>query len=171
VRSCFTPEQSEILRNAARDLLARFGSQVRLAKELGLWQPSLSNLLSGKFGASHALARKIAALKGRSLEDLLGIEEGGVEPADDCYPNRALAIELARHDGLDEDAIRTIALATLQQERDLRVVEWLVAICDEARRRKRFGAFLLPSQEPEHADRVTPAKGTADGRSRDRSPK
>jgi plasmid maintenance system antidote protein VapI len=136
----FTPEQNETLRKAAHELVGRFGSQVRLAKELGIYQPSLSNFLSGKFGVGHSMARNIARLKGMSVEELLGIDERAVE-LDDRYPNRALAIQIARRDGYDEDAIRTIAFAQLQAENDIPVTEWLLAIRDEERRRKRFGAF------------------------------
>lgn len=136
----FTPEQNEVLRQAAHDLVIRFGTQARLAKELAIHQPSLSNFLSGKFGAGHVLARSIARLKGRTVEELLGIEVPNIEYVD-RYPNRAIALKMARRDGYDEVAIETISMATLQAEEDLPVTEWLFAIRDEERRRRRFGAF------------------------------
>jgi hypothetical protein len=138
----FTPEQNEVLRLAAHDLVIRFGTQARLAKELNIHQPSLSNFLSGKFGAGHVLARSIARLKGKSVEELLGIEVPAVDYVD-RYPNRAMAIQMARRDGYDEGAIETMAQATLQSENDLPVTEWLLAIRDEERRQRRFGAFQI----------------------------
>lgn len=138
----FSAEQNEVLRKAAHDLVVRFGSQARLAKELNIHQPSLSNFLGGKFGAGHVLARSIARLKGKSVEELLGIDLPEHDYVD-RYPNRAMAIQMARRDGYDEDAIQTMAQATLQSENDLPVTEWLLAIRDEERRRRRFGAFQV----------------------------
>ncbi len=48
---------------------------------------------------------------------------------------------MARRDGYDEAAIEAISMATLQSEGDLSVSERLLAIRDEERRMKRFGAF------------------------------
>jgi hypothetical protein len=54
-----------------------------------------------------------------------------------------MAIQMARRDGYDEGAIETMAQATLQSENDLPVTEWLLAIRDEERRQRRFGAFQI----------------------------
>jgi transcriptional regulator with XRE-family HTH domain len=63
----------------------RFGGSVTaLARELGIAQPSLTNILSGKNQPSRATAEKVAELSGIPLEEFLDQA--------DPYPARARAL-------------------------------------------------------------------------------
>jgi transcriptional regulator with XRE-family HTH domain len=76
----FTPEQIDTLmatvRRAQKDK-KRFKNQEALALALDLSQPSLSNMLAGKWNPGLSTARHIANLAGMTLEELIGPVDGG----------------------------------------------------------------------------------------------
>jgi transcriptional regulator with XRE-family HTH domain len=97
-----TPEQNERVKAALRELLKRFGNQLRLAPKLGVHQSTLSGILGGRTGASYQVAVNVARLMGVNERQIL-------EGAEDERPDRrGAAAELAREDGVGEEAIESV---------------------------------------------------------------
>jgi transcriptional regulator with XRE-family HTH domain len=71
------------LRAAVRRLLAKHGSQGKLAPLLGVHQTALSKFLLGQIGVSVDFARNIAKLEGVHLVSLLGPEAADIPGAVD----------------------------------------------------------------------------------------
>lgn len=97
----------------------RFGGSVTaLARELGISQPSLTNIMSGRNLPSRTTAEKVAELSGIRLEEFLEQE--------DPYPARARA--LGRLRGLlsphVEEVVRAIELAPGVE--DQTEMDWIV---------------------------------------------
>ncbi len=166
----YSSEQNERIRAAAQELLGRYGSQANLAASLGLKQPSLSSYLLGRYNAGPHLMKRVAELRGMTVDELLG-ETQTVEPVD-RYSNRTMAVRVARLDGLAEPAVQAILSVVLQSERDLPIIEWIDAIRDEVRRQQRFAsepertsgpAAPLPASKPD-VDATTSARPMVRGR-------
>jgi transcriptional regulator with XRE-family HTH domain len=84
-----TAEQNECVRAHLRDLLKmRNGSQSEVARELGVSQPTISSVLSGRQGAGYYLVERIAKALGRDEREVLG-----------KMPGRGPALPKAGRDG------------------------------------------------------------------------
>lgn len=137
-------EQNEHLRQLVRKLLERY-TQDELGKRIGLSQGSVSAFLIGRTGVSMNVAKKIAELTSRTLDDVLALREPG---ALDRYENRGKAAEMARLAGADEyhpDAVEFVCAMDRHGD-DLPVKTWLkmIEFWDE---QLRLG-HLLPAGIP-----------------------
>lgn len=115
-----SPGQNKRLRDAMQRLMnedARYGNKSRLAAALGRKQPSISDFLNGRTGASHETAERLARLMQVDVRELLGEREAASPPVpedelvyehDDRYPNRGRAIAAARLLRKDERAIASV---------------------------------------------------------------
>lgn len=110
-KSAFTPEQHEIIHAAAQRVWkAKFkwmkataehpGGQEAMALALGISQPTVSNLLKGKYRPGVKVARAIANLDGQRLEELVGdfAEPDGAPmlPAGSAFANLDVCIQFHR---------------------------------------------------------------------------
>lgn len=101
-----TPAQNDAVREWTRELLKQYeGNQTLLAPKLGLSQPTLSSFLNGRSGTSYGTVERLAKLLGKSEQEILGKRGGSTAPRHD---RRALAAELAREDGVLEEAIASV---------------------------------------------------------------
>jgi transcriptional regulator with XRE-family HTH domain len=98
----FSKAQQELLLRTVKKHRTRFKNQEELALALGISQPSLSNMLRGKWAPGVTVARAIAHLDGTTLESLIG--EFG-EPTQGTrtaaaagagYPNLATCVDFYR---------------------------------------------------------------------------
>ncbi len=121
-----SPEQNEHLRVLMKKLLQRF-TQQQLADVLELTQASISGFLSGRVGTSMNVAKHVAELTGRSLDDVLALRDPG-EP--DRYPKRAVAVRFARDAGEDEYLPEAIDFVEAMERvgGDLPIKKWLEMI-------------------------------------------
>ena len=106
-----TPKQNERLRKAIRDII-RFqfdGKVSRFAEAVKRAQPSISDFLNGRSGASYETARRTAILLGKEYEAVVGEpEELPAEPSpQDEAENIAKAISTFRGVLLDEAILTT----------------------------------------------------------------
>lgn len=70
----FGPEANERIRTALRAVMERHeNNQTRVGRALGISQPAVSALLSGRNNCSAAVAQRIARELGTSLDALLGV--------------------------------------------------------------------------------------------------
>lgn len=100
-RRSLNPDENERVREGLRQLLRRFESQTALAQATGISQATISNINGGK-PTSFATARAIAGALGITEQDLLAGRQGHHSD------RRAVAAELAREDGIIEDAIQSV---------------------------------------------------------------
>ena len=121
-----SPEQNEHLRVLVKQLLERF-TQQELADLVGLTQASISGFLSGRVGTSMNMAKRVAELMGRTLDDVLALRDPG-EP--DRYPKRAVAARFARAVGAEEYLPEAIDFVEAMERvgGDLTVKKWLEMI-------------------------------------------
>jgi len=139
----FTPEEQEILRKELLRLREGFDSDSALAREIGLRQPYVSEVLRGRAGSTigAAFARRIAGMTGRTVEGLLRTLPERVGPPD-TYPNRQVAIESARRAGIDERAVEHVrAMRLAKGEEDWPASLWLRKLL-EADETVRAGGML-----------------------------
>lgn len=68
----FSKAQYDVLLSTLKSIKKRFKNQEQLALALNITQPSLSALLHGKWKPSVTVAKAIAHLDSRTLEDLIG---------------------------------------------------------------------------------------------------
>lgn len=88
-RPAIPPEQARrVMKAIERQLAKRDGNASALARDLGMTQPSLSNLRAGKNGPSLNTARAVAALEGVDVFTLLGERAAG-DTAPHSDPPRA----------------------------------------------------------------------------------
>lgn len=73
-KSAYTPEQNRMLREATSQLVAREGSQSKVARMLGLSRSGLSQFLLGQTGAGRAIAEALAKEFHLSVDDLFRAE-------------------------------------------------------------------------------------------------
>jgi transcriptional regulator with XRE-family HTH domain len=118
-----TAAQNEHLRVLFQKLLERL-TQKELGDALGLSQGGISVFLQGGHGTSLKVAKKVADLMGRSLDDVLVLRD---PDAPDRYPNRVKAVEIARQLGEAEYRAEAVDfVATLDRwGNDLPVKTWL----------------------------------------------
>lgn len=111
---------------------------VKIGKKIKRSGPAVTQILSGKNTPSLRTARAIAALRGLTIWQLL--DEDAASPQSvsrDRYPHRAIAVRIARIDGLSEEAIARAEEFTLEGETaDLGVCEWLDVIRTEDLRQR-----------------------------------
>lgn len=129
-----TSGQNRRLREAMKRLRdeAYDGSVTALATALKRKQPSLSDFLNGRGGASFETARRFAALVNRNVEDVLGPadEDPDASPPaveivrDDRYASRPRAAQAARLLGLSEQAISSVLSIALDADRDPGTEYW-----------------------------------------------
>lgn len=109
----FTDEQYEVLVNVLRNARKKYDTQESLGLAIGLTQPSLSALLSGRWRPGLSTARAIAQLAGQTLEDLLGEdfhdEAPKASPSTGPYRNLSVCVEF--HHGTREWKPWTLAAA------------------------------------------------------------
>lgn len=121
--------QNRRLREAmkrARDELFG-GSVTALATALERKQPSISDFINNRGGASFETARRFAVLVHQNVTELIGPadDDPDVPPPpvleivrDDRYPSRAKAAQAARLLGLDERAIADVLGVALDADED-----------------------------------------------------
>jgi transcriptional regulator with XRE-family HTH domain len=140
-----TPEENERLRQRMMTALqTRFKNVTDLASAIGRSQPSISDFLNAKGGASIETVRRFASAMGTSVEDVLG--HAGVTSVslpsraleyDDQYPNRARAVVAARALGYTEEAIAQVQGQHFAGQPDMEPEEWLDEIKTADRRLRR----------------------------------
>jgi transcriptional regulator with XRE-family HTH domain len=159
------------VRDAARRLLNEQyeGKQSAMAPDVGLTQGALSRFLSGG-GTSLETAAAIARLLGVSLDALVGGEAPPPEriiERQDRYPNRVLAAQFARADGISEDAIERVGAMQLDYDGDPPPGEWYELMKAEARK-ARYAAKDPAGAQREVDIGASAARTTADEMERER---
>lgn len=134
------------------------GNKTKLAKALGISQPSVSNLLLEKNSPAFETAERVAELAKMDVWELLGTKKPAGERVveyDERYPNLQAAITFARADGIAEKAIERVRSEAYSMNEDPHPRVWLRRIEDEAIavRREELGLAQDVEREKEARDR------------------
>lgn len=141
-----TPDENERLRQRMKQALeTRFKNVTELATAIGRSQPSTSDFLNGKGGASIETARRFAGIVKIPVWEILGETvgpkeaptRGAVVEYDDQFPNRAHAIMAARLLKIPERAIEPIQSARYANWTDVEPMGWFEEIQSIERRLSR----------------------------------
>lgn len=162
-----TPEENERVKDVLRALLRRYDdNQSLLAPLLGIGQPALSGILSGRQGTSWRTAVHAASLLGRDvLEVLTGQPTSIVFDPGDPYPNRQRAAAAARILGISQPAIDAVCSMSLKQDApDTAPVEWLDDMRQAEKQLARGldpfpGAHVVDLEEAKRKRSGSPKKG------------
>lgn len=112
VMSDLPESQNKRLRAAMRAVIGDgkpFPTITALGEAIGRSQPSLSDFLNEKSGASMETALRFAEkATAQSVDEILGPREKIVEPQRDPFPSRERAIDWARREGYPESVLAEV---------------------------------------------------------------
>jgi transcriptional regulator with XRE-family HTH domain len=149
-----TPEQNECVRGHLRELVKKYGTQAKLAARLGVQQPTISSILSDKYGASYHVVERMAALLGVDEREILGKMPGkGPVLPKGAEAMRELAADLARQDGVHQEAIDSVLAEPLAPGAEARSILWWA---DRMRWRERALLAELRAVPREHGEGPVP---------------
>jgi len=154
-----TKDQNERVRVATRQYRQERGwSQTKMAEEMGMTQPSLSDFLnpSKNVGTTRPKAERLAALLGIEVEQLLG-EEPKTAPDPTSEIDRAVRMARAGK-VVSEEAIRFV-LADSEGRNDQTWMQWLQELEVAERRIKRSGTPVPTAPLPGIDDHPMSPKG------------
>lgn len=156
-----SPEEAERVRALLRRLVDEYGrgGQTKLAKRLDVGQQSISRVIRAESPEAPGvyIAKKLADALGLTFDAVVSgqsvpRQDSRVE-YDERYPNRAVAVEMARKGGLSEHAIEGVQSMALKGA-DLEILEWFDLIRAEHRQQElglppRFpGVPVDPDESP-----------------------
>lgn len=136
------------------------------ARDAGLKQQTFARALEGNFGID--VVRQVATNLGRAIagvqpESIATVEATSLSEAEDRYPSRPGALELARRLGMDPDAIAAAAKLGAKNDADPGAEAWLVQVEElDALIKKRRPTTTMTDEglpkapEPRRATRRTP---------------
>ena len=166
------PVQRAAVRSLLRAIVDRDfgGNQTRAAKELGVSQPFVSEVLKDGRGAGTSLLVGMRDYLGVTLDDVLhGRRSSTAAPPsrtleyDDQYPNRARAVVAARALGYTEEAIAQVQGQHFAGQPDMEPEEWLDEIKTADRRLRRgvapVGTVVASDLDEEPPGFAAPKRG------------